>query len=107
MTPEPLYLLDQLETADMLEIDGLHAWQFRLNDDLLDAADAAAEADEAFASEDTVLWIECLDGRERRHWQFSYNAVMEAEHDDGDDSWRIGEHRLRCLEAIGAEGEDE
>lgn len=30
------YLLDELETADMLEIDGLHAWRFELNENLLD-----------------------------------------------------------------------
>ena len=35
MTTTP-YLLDQLETADMLLIDGLHAWQFELNEALLD-----------------------------------------------------------------------
>lgn len=46
------YLLDELETADMLEIDGLHAWRFELNENLLDQADLAAEADQPFASED-------------------------------------------------------
>ena len=36
------YLLDQLESADMLEIDGLHASDFSLDEQLLDEADAAA-----------------------------------------------------------------
>ena len=107
---ETLYLLDQLETADMLEIDGLHAFEFSLNDELLDRAEAAALADEPFSSEDVVLWIESLDGRERRRWQFSYNTVMEAQHNAEDNSWLLGDslqHRLRCLGAISASIEDE
>ncbi|TBU73617.1 hypothetical protein DNK06_19720 [Pseudomonas daroniae] len=104
MSDQP-YLLDQLETADMLEIDGLHAFDFRLDDALLDQADTAAEADEPFASEATVLHIEVQDGRERKRWQFSYNAVMEAEYRAADDSWMLGEHRLICLTAIGVEAD--
>jgi len=104
MTP---YLLDQLETADMLEIDGLHASDFSLDEHLLDEADAAAEAEQSFASETVVLRIEALDGRQRRHWQFSYNQVMEAVYQPEDDCWRLeGEHLLRCLAAFGAEGDD-
>lgn len=106
MTDTP-YLLDQLETADMLEIDGLHASDFSLDDALLDEADAAATADQPFASEGTVLRIEALDGREHRHWQFSYNQVMEAAYQPADDSWQLeGDHRLKCFAAIGAEGDD-
>ncbi len=104
------YLLDQLETADMLEIDGLHAFAFTLNDALLDQADAAAEAGEPFSSERIVLQIDALDGRSKRRWQFSYNTVMEAQHDAADDSWQLGEeptHRLRCLGAISAGADDE
>lgn len=101
------YLLDELETADLLEIDGLHAHQFELNDALLDRADAAAEADQSFESEETVVTIEALDGRERRVWQFSYNQVMEAEPAE-DGSWTLeGGHRLQCSAAISDEGEDE
>jgi len=110
MPASPLYLLDQLETADMLQIDGLHAFEFSLNDELLDRAEAAALADEPFSSEEIVLRIESLDGRERRRWAFSYNAVMEAQHDVEDDSWMLGEppqHRLKCLGAISACSEDE
>ncbi|GAB3473668.1 DUF5629 family protein [Azotobacter salinestris] len=106
MTDMP-YLLDQLEAADMLEIDGLHASDFSLDDALLDEADAAAKADQPFASEGIVLHIEAIDGRERRHWQFSYNQVMEAAYQPADDSWQLeGGHRLKCFAAIGAEGDD-
>ncbi|WP_028240966.1 DUF5629 family protein [Stutzerimonas azotifigens] len=101
------YLLDDLETADMLEIDGLHAFDFQLDEALLDQADAAAEAGEPFASEAVVVRIQAREGREERHWAFSYNAIMEAEQADAD-SWLIeGRHRLRCFSAIGAVGEDD
>ncbi|GAB6387485.1 DUF5629 family protein [Stutzerimonas marianensis] len=102
MPTDAPYLLDQLEAADMLEIDGLHAGSFVLNEPLLDDADMAAEADQPFASEDVVLTIECIDGRERRAWRFSYNQVMEAEYRAEDDSWSLGDgkHRLRCLGAL-------
>lgn len=106
MSDQP-YLLDQLETADMLEIDGLHAFDFQLDDALLDQAEAAAEADEPFASEATVLSIEVQDGRERKRWQFSYNAVMEAEYRPADDSWALGDHQLRCFAATAANSDDE
>lgn len=93
MTP---YLLDQLEAADMLLIDGLHASDFHLDEALLDEADAAAEAEQTFASETVVLRIEALDGRQRRHWQFSYNQVMEAVYQPVEDSWRLeGDSTLR------------
>lgn len=105
MTNTPIYLLDQLETADMLVIDGLHAFDFQLDDALLDQADAAAEAGEPFASETVVLTIDAQDGRERKRWQFSYNAVMEAVYEAGDDSWLIDGHRLVCLAAVSAEAD--
>lgn len=99
------YLIDQLESADMLEIDGLHAFDFSLDEALLDQADAAAEADLPFASELPLLRIEALDGRERRRWQFSYNQVVEAVPDG--DGWSVGgAHHLKCLGAIEALGED-
>ncbi len=101
------YLLDQLENADMLVIDGLHASDFSLDEPLLDEADAAAEAEQSFASETVVLRIEALDGRQRRQWQFSYNQVMEAMYQPADDSWQLeGGHVIRCFSAIGAEGDD-
>jgi len=101
------YLLDQLENADMLVIDGLHASDFSLDEPLLDEADAAAEADQSFASETVVLRIEALDGRQRRQWQFSYNQVMEAMYQPADDSWQLeGGHVIRCFLGLGAEGDD-
>ena len=45
MSSESPYLIDQLENAALLEIDGLYSWQFSLDEALLDQADAAAEAD--------------------------------------------------------------
>ncbi|WP_353934533.1 DUF5629 family protein, partial [Acinetobacter baumannii] len=48
----------------------MHAWRFELNENLLDQADLAAEADQPFASEDWVLAVESLDGRTRREWRF-------------------------------------
>ncbi|TWI46332.1 hypothetical protein IQ22_04483 [Pseudomonas duriflava] len=106
MSTETPYLLDQLELADMLEIEGLYAADFILNDELLDQADAAAEADESFESEETVLSIEALDGRERKRWQFSYNSVMEAQYNASEDSWLVAGCQLKCLSAIRAESEE-
>lgn len=102
MHTETPYLLDQLEAADMLEIDSLHAWQFELDETLLDEADAAAEAGQSFSSEEVVVTIESVDGRERRVWRFSYNQVMEAGYIAAEDAWLLecGKHRLRCLTAI-------
>lgn len=107
MQIETPYLLDQLEAADMLEIDALHAWHFELNEALLDEADAAAEAGLPFASAETVVTIEGVDGRERRVWRFTYNEVMEAEYLTEEDTWLLldGKHRLRCQGAISVNGE--
>ena len=55
MSSETPWLIDELENADMLIIDDLHAWQFTLDEAVLDQADAAAEADQPFASEATLL----------------------------------------------------
>ncbi|MEL7560744.1 DUF5629 family protein [Stutzerimonas chloritidismutans] len=110
MPTETRYLLDELETADMLEVDGLHAWQFTLNDDLLDRAEAAAIAGEPFASDEIVVRIESVDGRERRQWSFSYNAVMEALYSEDEQCWTVGEAphaRVRCLGAIITSADDE
>ncbi len=110
MPTETRYLLDELQTADMLEVDGLHAWQFNLNDELLDRAEAAAIAGEPFASDDIVVRIESIDGRERRQWAFSYNHVMEANWCEDDQYWLIGDAartHVRCLGAITASADDE
>ena len=110
MTDAALCLLDQLELVDMLEIDGLYAWEFSLNEGLLDQADAAAEADLPFASEDILLSIEVIDGRTKRHWRFSYNQVMEAVHLPAEDCWEIADgqqsHRLKCQTDITVGSDD-
>lgn len=108
MSSETPWLIDELDNADMLIIDGLHAWQFALDEAVLDQADAAAEANQPFASEATLLTIDLVDGRTRRQWQFSYNQIMEAQRDADDESWLLeGPHHLQCLSAIGGEDEDE
>ena len=56
---ETTSLLHELEQADMLLIDGLHAWQFELD-------------------EQGQLSVECMDGRTRRLWRFSAAAVAAA-----------------------------
>lgn len=89
-------LIEALQSADMLEIDGLHAWQFELDDSLL--GNAQAEAGQP------VLWIECMDGRTRRTWQFSLAAVQAARHEVSSDSWQLedehGSHQLKCFAAF-------
>ena len=111
MSSDSPYLIDQLEDATLLEIDGLYSWQFSLNDSLLDQADAAAEANLPFASEDTLLRIELMDGRERRKWQFSYNEVMEARYQEANHSWLIAagdrQHRLLCQDDIAASADND
>ncbi|MFJ2362604.1 DUF5629 family protein [Pseudomonas sp. NPDC087697] len=87
-------LLTSLETCDMLEIDGLHAFDFSLD-------------------EDDQLHIECMDGRAAKHWVFSLAQVQAATFDQTLQSWTItgdsGEHRLVCMSAFGGgdEGDDE
>ena len=105
------YLIDQLENASLLVIDGLYSWQFSLNETLLDQADAAADADLSFASEEKLLRIELLDGREHRKWQFSYNDVMEAQYQVEDDSWLIADgavqYVLKCQADIAASADND
>lgn len=94
MTATPT-LLDELQNADMLLIDDLHAWQFDL--------------DPQAAGEQVMLRVECIDGRERRVWSFSAAAVVAARLGEG--AWSIvdaaGEHSLVCLGAVVAENDDE
>ncbi|RON09669.1 hypothetical protein BK659_06985 [Pseudomonas brassicacearum] len=94
MTAATDTLLTVLETCDMLEIDGLHAFEFSLD-------------------EDDQLHIECMDGRVAKHWEFSPAQVQAAVFDQTLQSWTItgdsGEHRLVCMSAFGGgdEGDDE
>ncbi|MFW9078711.1 DUF5629 family protein [Pseudomonas sp. P2757] len=85
-------LLDVLEHCDMVEIDGLHAFEFSLD-------------------EDDNLHIECIDGRAAKHWEFTPAQVSAATFDTDLQSWLIvgdsGEHRLVCSEAFGGSNDDE
>jgi hypothetical protein len=85
-------LLSELQQADMLLIDGLHAWQFELDDE-------------------GQLSIECMDGRTRRLWRFSAEAVTAARPAAAPDAWHIenaeGAHELICLGAISADNDDQ
>jgi hypothetical protein len=86
-------LLNDLEHCRMVEIDGLHAFEFALD-------------------EDDNLHIECMDGRAAKHWEFTPAQVAAATFDNDLQSWLIvgdsGEHRLVCLDAFGgSDDEDE
>ncbi len=90
-------LLAALQGADMLLIDGLHAWQFEL--------------DEQASGEQVQLTVECMDGRTRRLWRFTAAAVAAAQAGEAPDTWRIAgdeaEHELVCLGAISADNDDQ
>ncbi|NBB08047.1 DUF5629 family protein [Pseudomonas sp. SLFW] len=93
MTTTPQTLRAALQTAltsqAMLEVDGLHAFEFTL---------------------DEMLQIESMDGRERKVWRFSLAQVDAAEFDSALQSWVINDgnadHRILVLEAFAA-GDDE
>ncbi|MEX5547727.1 DUF5629 family protein [Pseudomonas pergaminensis] len=89
MTAETLTTV--LEHADMLEIDGLHAFDFSLDDE--------------------TLLITAMDGRAEKRWRFSLEQVRAATFDDTLQSWTLtgdsGEHRLICLSAFTGNNNDE
>ncbi|AZF05158.1 DUF5629 family protein [Pseudomonas sp. R5-89-07] len=84
-------LMTVLAGSDMLEVDGLHAFDFTL--------------DEA------QLLITAMDGRENKNWRFSLDQVRAATFDETLHSWIIaddsGEHRLVCMSAITGNNNDE
>lgn len=94
MTDTPETLRTALQTAltshSMLEIDGLHAFEFTL---------------------DEMLQIESMDGRERKVWRFSLAQIDSAEFDSELQSWVINDgnadHRIVVLNAFAARDEDE
>ncbi len=104
-------LLDVLQSTDMLEINGLHAWEFVLVPHALVAAQAALAAGQGGAAEQLLLQIECMDGRTRRVWKFSSAAVLAATFDDVSQCWSLsdanGVQQLNCLSAISASADDE
>ena len=91
-------LLNALEHCGMVEIDGLHAFEFALD-------------------EDDNLHIECIDGRAAKHWEFTPAQVAAATFDEDLQSWLIvgyasdtkttGEHRLVCLGDVVSSSDDE
>jgi len=80
-----------LESSDMLIIDGLHAWDFSLDD--------------------VQLLIKCMDGRAEKRWSFTPQQLDAAVFDDSLQSWTLvgdsGEHRLVCLSALSASNDDD
>lgn len=90
MTTNSTDLKAALKDATMLEIDGLHAWDFFLGD---------------------FLTLECMDGRERKTWRFEMAQVEAATFDEARQCWLITdgthEHRMKCLEAFTPSKDDE
>ncbi|WP_110946556.1 DUF5629 family protein [Pseudomonas bohemica] len=94
MTSTPDTLRAALQTAlishSMLEVDGLHAFEFNL---------------------DEMLQIESMDGRERKVWRFSLAQVDAAEFDSELQSWVVNDgnadHRIVVLSAFAASDEDD
>ena len=80
-----------LEASDMLVIDGLHAWDFSLDD--------------------VQLLIKCMDGRAEKRWSFKLAQLDAAVFDETLQSWTLigdsGEHRLVCLCALKATNDDD
>jgi len=80
-----------LETSDMLEIDGLHAFEFSLDDQ--------------------GLLIEAMDGRANKRWSLTPEQVEAAVFDDKLQSWTLtgdaSEHRLVCVSAVCASNDDD
>ena len=80
-----------LETSDMLVIDGLHAWDFSLDD--------------------VQLLIKFMDGRAEKRWKFTLEQIDASVFDDTLQSWTLvgdsGEHRLVCLSALSANNDDD
>ncbi|MGV8917579.1 MAG: DUF5629 family protein [Pseudomonas sp.] len=85
-------LLAALQTTTMLEIDGLHAWEFSVGE--------------------AGLVIEAVDGREKKMWKFTPAQVDAATFDAQLQSWVLSndkaDHRLVCLDAFSpTDDEDE
>ena len=80
-----------LATSDMLEIDGLHAFDFTLDNE--------------------QLLIIAMDGRAQKRWSFSLEQLQAAVFDETLQSWTltgdVGEHRLVCMSAITANNNEE
>jgi hypothetical protein len=109
MTGTQNSLLEALQSADMLLINDLHAWQFSLEPEVL--AQAVSSAAVAAATDQPLLKVECMDGRTKRVWTFSVAAVLAAQLDEAGQCWLLhdvnGPQRISCLDAISASNDDE
>ncbi|AVU76671.1 hypothetical protein CRX69_16245 [Pseudomonas rhizophila] len=85
-------LLHALETCDMLIIDGLHAFDFSLD-------------------EQDQLHVECMNGRTLEHWRFTPAQMEAATFDVVKKHWIItsdsGDHHLECVEATSGHDDEE
>lgn len=85
-------LLQALDSCDMLIIDGLHAFNFELD-------------------EQDQLHVECMNGRTLEHWRFTPAQMQAATFDKASNHWIItsdsGDHRLECVEATSGHADDE
>ena len=83
-------LTSQLQSADLLLIDGLHASDFILTDA-------------------NGLHIQAMDGRALKRWQFSTEQLAAAQFDSG--AWQLASeqsaHQLVCLSAFTPSEEDD
>lgn len=90
MTTSPTSLSEALKTATMLEIDGLHAWDFYF---------------------DKLLTLECMDGRDRKTWRFEMEQINAATFDEALQCWLIQKddvtHKMKCLDAFTPKNDDE
>lgn len=91
MTADTATLPDAFEDCQMVEIDGLHSFDFSLDDQ--------------------TLSIICMDGRVEKRWSFTLEQVKAATFDQTLQSWTLtddkGEHRLVCMSGVTGNNNDE
>jgi hypothetical protein len=108
MSSTPHDLISALSHANMLEIDGLHAWQFSLDTEQLAQHQAGTLPE---TPEKPLLSIECMDGRALRKWHFSLAQVIAARFDGEADAWSISgsadQHLIKCFAAVCGDNADQ
>src|SRR5690606_25742017 len=96
-TPMDRTLIDALEQADMLEVEGLHAFEFDLY--------------EVEADDDIEVEIRAMEGKQQICWAFSRAELLAARYDEGQDLWGVSqdgkEYWVRRNAACTGEGEDD
>jgi hypothetical protein len=111
MTDKRNILLEALQSADMLLVNDLHAWQFSLETKALVIAQAALIAGAVCTAEQPLLKVECMDGRTKRVWGFNVAQIVAAQFDEPLQSWLVqdanGLQRISCLDAISTSNDDE